>query len=206
MHHARFFSLALVVSLLGPSAALSQRRPVRRPPARTATAPAAEGIGAVRTCAAVRATFTPSTMTRRNCPEIACQNGLSIDLSDVPQGPGLYRFEITADGQRFTCEQRLPWSSCDALNACEWRVAGTYTGIMISQINCARPPAEHAFGSVDLHDVCPSTVSVRLTRDGQLVRAWSASPTYRRVVPGGEGCGMMCASGGVIPRGEVLSR
>lgn len=191
MNPARLLSrVALAASLLSIEASSQPRRP-RRAPATSATAQG--DIYAVRTCAAVLATFAPLGPTRGRCPEIGCVNGLTIDMSATPQPPGLYRVEIEADGQRFTCDLRLPYATCDSLTTCAWRRAGTYDGISVIRGSCEMPPASHNIPAIDFHGVCPSHLSARLLHEGREIARWSMDPTYQRVTPGGEHCGLMCA-------------
>ena len=195
MNAARLLPLlALAASLTSIEASSQPRRPRRPPPARTAANPQGD-IHAVRSCSAVLATFAPLGPTRGHCPEIGCSSGLTVDMSGVAQPPGLYRVEVEADGQRFTCELRLPYASCDEPTTCVWRRAGTYDGISVIRANCAMPAASHNIPEIDFHGVCPSHVSARLLHEGREVGRWSVDPTYRRVTPGGENCGLMCAQG-----------
>jgi hypothetical protein len=129
---------------------------------------------------------------------MSCTSGLSLDLSAIPQGPGLYRLEVVADGQTFTCEQRLPFASCAAPQLCVWRRPGTYDGISATLVNCATAPALHAIHDIDFRGLCPSSVTARLSRGAQLLGRWQATPQYRRVVANGEGCGPRCAQGPTI--------
>lgn len=176
------------LSLLGPSGATAQ-------PSRTRQPELQGDIRRVRSCDAVVATFAPVRFDPNvACELMGCFNGFSVSSGTAGQGAGAYRVEIEADGLFFSCEQRLPFTSCNPRHTCSWTRPGTQDRISVSRLNCEQSPAHHELSSVEFEGVCPAHARVRMLRNGVEVGRWESDVSYRREVANGESCGPVCAA------------
>lgn len=153
-------------------------------------------LSRVRSCAALVATYAPVThYADAPCTEMACANGFSVDVGAQGRRAGRYRFEVQADGEWFSCEPRLPLTSCNDGALCTWAGHGGAAHLSVTRSGCALPAAQQALTSVEFDGVCPAHVRVRMLRDGVEVGRYESDVAYRRVVVNGEHCGPVCAQG-----------
>ena len=116
----------------------------------------------------------------KHCTLLGCQSGTRIQFS--LRGAGIYVFEVTVDGAKTTCTATLPLTASPATACPRDDVRLTLSGSSL-------PADQHSLEGLELTTTTARTITVRATRDGQLVGESTKSPDYRTgPPPNGEGC------------------
>lgn len=130
----------------------------------------------------------------RACTQIACEDGLKLDLEPSSGWPaGDYRFLIGSDDVRVTCRGSLPLPACSAGRSvtCEPAV------VTVVESGCALPASAHGFPQISFDSMLrPKSVRVSIVRsqggvDSEVASA-ELSPEFRTVEPNGPGCPPVC--------------
>lgn len=129
----------------------------------------------VASCAVIAACGTQSG---KRCTLMACADeGLRVDFTETQ--PGAYVIEAVIDGSTTRCSERLPLASaggnvCDSPDVSLFRTGG------------ALPASQQSLGGLTVSRLHVQSITVRVTRDGQLVREATLAPSYT-VTPGPNG-------------------
>jgi hypothetical protein len=116
----------------------------------------------------------------RACTEIACQNGVLVDFSYTQQGA--YVVEVTIDGAKTTCRATLPLPR-QPPQACDRE------GVQLTLSGSALPASQHSIGGLTLFSTSASSVTIRATRDGNVLGEKTFAPAYTTSPgPNGPGC------------------
>lgn len=110
------------------------------------------------------------------CTQVGCSDGVGIDLLG-PMDPGVYTFEITADGDTWTCTYEL-----DAEFPCD-----DDSFVWLAELS-------DDGWTLGVRGGTPKTVDVRLSLDGDVLVETTLEPVYETFSPNGERCGPTCTS------------
>jgi hypothetical protein len=119
------------------------------------------------------------------CTLIGCADGLTIEF--LQQQPGAYTVELVADGETITCNATLPLPACSELPS----ESCSRSDVTLFQSGCGLEPLHHSINGVSFTGN-PSTVEIRVERDGTEVASDTFEPAYQRSAPNGEECGPIC--------------
>ena len=143
----------------------------------------------------VLASVAASCDAGSSCTDIACADGLTVvtaPASGIWQA-GDYEVEITHDGVTENCSFSLP----DDLP----------TADSITLVDCGKPIHANLYARPDCTDTCtltnqfefdfyfnskPESLSVKMTRDGEVVLDEQPTIEYSDVFPNGPECGALC--------------
>lgn len=108
------------------------------------------------------------------CTLADCRSGVQIQFE--LRGAGDYVFEVTVDGERTTCSATLPLAAspptpCDR------------DGVQLILSGSALPADEHSLAGLELTTTTARSITVRATRDGQLVGESTQAPPYQTSPP-----------------------
>jgi len=120
---------------------------------------------------------------------IGCGWPLEVAFRGATSVPGVYRFEVTADGAPSTCQIALPFG-CDTRPTCDaidpgWRL--TLSG-------CALGPDRETIDGLTFPVTGPNTLDIIVRRDGVEVGTAHAEPVYTTSRPNGPDCEPVCRS------------
>lgn len=127
-------------------------------------------------CDAERETIT--------CTMKGCLSDLTLDMPEEGLAPGLWIFEVDADGERWVCEASIPFPTEHGAS-CE----GPYGGWLVRFYGEPMPAYFHLLGN-------PAKVSVKVTHEDETVLQREIEPTYETftIDNGHEFCDVTCAS------------
>lgn len=119
----------------------------------------------------------------RQCTLIGCASGLGVAFQTAAWPAGTWKvIAQTPSGER-SCTVTLPLPSdgqaqCSAL-------------LQLGTSGSALPAADHALTGVQLPDT-PTSLTLKVLRDGQLVAQKAFAPAYKTSQPNGTGCEPTC--------------
>ncbi len=106
---------------------------------------------------------------------------------------GSYRFVVTVDTRRVTCEGSLPLPLPVAPSACgqgsSLKCDGA--GVLISRSGCGLPAEQQGFSHIHV-DGAPALVNIRTELDGTVEGIESFTPDYKLLRPNGPMCEPQC--------------
>ena len=126
-----------------------------------------------------------------DCTEIGCSSGLTLNFG--ASTPGLWTFEVdlVEDGavtETIVCQSTLPLSDT-AAESCD------NPSVFLFLSGSALPDEEHQITGMNLMDLTPEEVNIRVFLDDESILSESIFPTYESYSPNGEECGPTCYSG-----------
>jgi hypothetical protein len=121
----------------------------------------------------------------RACTEMGCVSGYSVWL-DAPTGwpPGVYRFELVADGKVETCTGELG-AETHACGEPTMQCTGARVAA-VDELDCGT-----GLGTIGFYAM-PCDVRVVVSRGSLVIADRELTPAYRWVSPNGEGCSPSC--------------
>ncbi|MCC7259962.1 MAG: hypothetical protein IT567_02900 [Alphaproteobacteria bacterium] len=117
----------------------------------------------------------------RACTQMWCQEGFALNLDGGTWPAGSYRFVITADGQRITCEGRLPFASCDSTTRCD------SDAVLIGESGCALPANAQSFHMIQMPKP-PAHIAVDITHSSGKHFHYENAVQPQCGYPNGKGC------------------
>ena len=121
-----------------------------------------------------------STLNNKSCTELGCgQQGINVEFSY--RDLGTYAVDVTVDGVKVTCTATIPLPrGAVGDDAC------AAAGIFLTRVGSELPVAQQSIGGLVIAKANATSVGVRITRDGTLLKEATFSPTYT-VTPGPNG-------------------
>ena len=141
--------------------------------------------------------FTPTAkgQEQKFFTQMWCDEGLTGYLQAVVWPPGLYEFEIIADGDVTQCRGEMPLKSCEQSVICDRET------VRIGVYGCNKDQDLHAFSTLSLFRI-PETLTLKIKQQ----QGWTASSTIRIEnkqcgYPNGEQCDdrICCSASASIP-------
>jgi hypothetical protein len=131
--------------------------------------------------------FSHITFAEVACTEMGCHDGLYINVpNQYKWQPGKYRFVFVMDKAKINCTGSLPFKDCrDEHIKCD------KPGIIITEIGCALPKIDHAFGSI-LTEIFPQKMQVTIYREKKKLLDQKMEINYQTVTPNGIKCEPKC--------------
>jgi hypothetical protein len=125
----------------------------------------------------------------KECTLIGCGPPFEVrfQLAEGKWSPGTYTIRATADGITGSCDQTLPFVSCQGSSlVCtgtrDWEVESG---------GCALPPDQQAIYGI-VFRATPVAVDVSVSTDDRQLGRGTFTPSYQSSQPNGPGCGDTC--------------
>jgi hypothetical protein len=122
----------------------------------------------------------------KQCTLIGCGPPFEVrfQFGEGKWSAGTYTIRVTADGTTGSCDQTLPFVSCQSSSlVCtgtrEWELESG---------GCALPPDQHAIYGI-VFGTTPVTVDVSVSTDDRQLGQGTFTPSYQSSQPNGPGCG-----------------
>ncbi len=131
------------------------------------------GIAAIVLAAAMLgAAGCATTLNNKSCTELGCgQQGIHVEFSY--KDSGMYAVDVTVDGVKVTCTATIPLPrGATGDDAC------VAAGIYLSRVGSELPFAQQSIGGLVIAKANATSVGVRITRDGTLLKEATFSPAY----------------------------
>ncbi len=118
----------------------------------------------------------------RGCTDSGGGDALRIDLLHDFTAPGLYELELAWDGRDVVCTWSARGTQADTAESQETVSTGCSDEGLVEVLRLLDTAAE-----IELLDLHPESLALRITRDGEELHSETLTPTYE--VEGGERCG-----------------
>ncbi|MDB4945843.1 MAG: uncharacterized protein JWP97_5377 [Labilithrix sp.] len=116
-----------------------------------------------------------------SCTTIGCLEGINVDFTEARRGT--YAVDVVIDGEASTCTTRLPLPADTTASPC------TSPDVVLYLAGRTETPAQNQIGGMVIRRQSARTVTIRITRDGIVVREATFTPAYQSRELNGPGCG-----------------
>jgi hypothetical protein len=152
-------------------------------------------IGGCLSIVAALALLPGCVIETESCTQLGCGPAFRVEFSRATWEPGVYRFDVTADGVATSCAVTLPFSSCSNLVQCD----RADPGFLVESSGCALGAAQHEILGILWPVAGPAAVTVEVRQDGAVLATGSYQPAYTTSRPNGVNCEPTCSQADSAP-------